>query len=350
MRVPAGNVAGAVIALAVALAPSSATGTSGSPERGIRLVNPYPATGPVDIAGSVATNKILRLVQDYSSPSLTDVLAWHVRGMLDSALGEPVALERRARGRTLDAHARVARSAPDGRTLILSGDATMVIYPKLYRELPFDPSRDLVPVTLVAHVPIALVTTADHPAASLAQFLARAAATPAQRYIGSAGDFSAAHLTMELLRKATKAPLEHVAYNGGLAAVRGVVSRQVEAAFVPLPAVLPFVSGGRIRILAVAEGERHPALPDVPTFDKAGVGDLKLAGWYGLFTSGGTPETVISGINRRIAGKLSSEQTRRILLSQGLRPARPGAEELTALMREDSRKLGPLIERLHTGS
>ncbi|MBI4195643.1 MAG: tripartite tricarboxylate transporter substrate binding protein [Betaproteobacteria bacterium] len=337
----------AVAAIILLCAALDAADAEAYPDKEITLVNPFPATGPVEVAGSVAINKVLRLLHDQIAPSVTDALAWRMRQALSSRLGKPVILERRSRGRTVDAHRHVARAVPDGHTLILSGNATMVIYPRLVRDLPFDPLRDFVPVALVARMPVALVAGTRSPAGTTAQFITMARQAPGRLYLGSSGDFSTAHLAVELFKSATGTAIEHVSFNGGNAAVKAVAARQIEAALVPLPALLPYLNGGRVHLLGIAQRERYPGLPDAPTLIETGLVDFEVSGWYGLFVPAGTPDRVVAYISDKIAEGMASEQTGRFLLSLGLLRAHLGPRELAELMRAETARWGPMIDALY---
>lgn len=327
----------------VLLAALTAAQAAAYPEKEIRLINPYPATGPVDIAGSVAANKVLRMVQSYSAPSLTDLLAWQIRAALSSGFDKPVSVERRARRRTIEGHQHVAQAIPDGYTLLLSGNSTMVIHPQLVRESPFNPMRDFAPVARVARMPIVLVASARFPPDSVQQFIERARSMPGRLHLGSSGDFSTAHLAGVLFNHLAGIEVEHVAFNGGAAAVNAVMAGQVETALVPLPAALPYVNSGGLRLLGIAERERFSTLPNLPTISEAGIPGFEVSAWYGLFAPAGTPRAVITQLNEHIAAELRSADTRKLLLGQGLQAAHLGAEEFSRLLRAERERWAPLI-------
>ncbi len=316
------------------------------PEREVRLVNPFPPTGPAEIAGSLATNKILRMLQVYGSPSLTDTLAWRVSRVLSAGLAQPVTVDRRARGRGILGHRHVVQSAADGYTLIVSDTPSLVIYPERAGDLGFDPVKDLEPVALIAKMPMVLAVGAQSSTADVAQLIASARGAPRRINFGSAGDFTAAHLALESLRRAAGIELLHVAYNGGAAAVNAMIASQIGHAFVPLPAALPYAHSGALRLLALAARERFTGLPQLPTLEEAGVAGVDAVTWYGVFAPAGTPAPVIARLNAELVAGFNAHAGSRQLLSQGLQPAALSAGEFAAALARERERWSPLISAL----
>jgi len=316
------------------------------PEREIRLVNPFPPTGPMEIAGSIATNKILRVLQVYGAPSLTDTLAWRASRVLSAGLAQPVSVDRRARGRGIAGHRHVVQSAADGYTLIVSDTASLVIYPERTGDLGFDPVKDLAPVAMVAKMPMVLAAGAQSSAPDVARLIADARSAPRRINFGSAGDFTAAHLALESMRRAAGIELLHVAYNGGAGAVNAMIASQIGHAFVPLPAALPYAHSGALRLLALAARERFAGLPQLPTMEEAGVAGVDAVAWYGVFAPAGTPAQAIARLNTELVAGFNGEAARRQLLAQGLQPAALSAGEFAAALVRERARWAPLISAL----
>ncbi|MBM3358236.1 MAG: tripartite tricarboxylate transporter substrate binding protein [Betaproteobacteria bacterium] len=314
-------------------------------EKPVVLVNPYPASGLAEISGSTATNKVLKIMQNFATPSVTDVVAERAGQMMGAALGRSVTVERRARGRSILGARFVAASAPDGRTLLFTNSIQILTYPRLY-ELPYAPLRDFTPVAAIARMPVVAITAAEGGSGSLREFIGAARAAPGALNYGSSGDFRSGHLAGELLRAITGISAVHVAYNGGNDAVQGVLKRQVEVAFVPLPAALPALPGGKIRVLAIADRERHKTLSHVPTMREAGVGDFEAATWFGIFAPSGTPPGVVSRLSEGIAAGMRTVHTERLMLALGLQARYLPAEEFSELMRAEQGKWEPVIGAL----
>jgi tripartite-type tricarboxylate transporter receptor subunit TctC len=235
----------------------------------------------------------------------------------------------------------VAHAVPDGRVLLFAGSAALLIRS---RDAGSSPLREFTPVAFVAHMPMVLITASESNATSVRQFVEQARAAPGRLHLGSAGELTISHLAGELFRRVTGTALERVSFNGGSAAVRGVITKQIKAAFVPLPAVLPYAANMRLRPLAIISAARHPAMKDVPTMDEAGVAGVDLSAWYGLFAPAATPRDVISRIHAALAPELQSAETLRLMLSQGLRAAQLSHEEFVELVRADSLRWAMLRE------
>jgi tripartite-type tricarboxylate transporter receptor subunit TctC len=333
-------------ALAGALLASSCAAAAAFPEREIRLVNPFPPTGPVEIAGSVASSKLLRVIQVYGAPSLTDALAWRASRALTSGLAQPVSVDRRARGRGIPAHRYVAEALPDGYTLLVSDTASLAIHPQRSGGVGFDPARDLVPVAMIAEMPTVLAVRGRSAVHTAGDLITAARGAPRHIDFGSAGDFTAAHLAVEALRRAAGIDLVHVGYNGGVAAVNAMLSNQIAQAFVPLPAALPHARSGAVRLVAVAAAERFESLPGLPTLKEAGVPGVEAVAWYGIFAPAGTPAAVVQRLNAELVAGFNAESGRRLLLSQGLRPARLGPAAFATALERERERLRPLIGAL----
>ncbi len=292
----------------------------------MELILPFPATGSTDIAGIPRISKLVRIMQNMSAPSLTDNMVQQVQQSLAGALGQPVNTLRRVRGKTNAGTRYVAQSAADGYTLLFADNPTITVFPVVNPLPSIDTRRDLVPVAMFARMPIALITVTERPHESLRDVIERAQRLPGSINYASAGDSSTSHLTGELFRAMSGAQIVHVNYNGSLPALNAVLTGQVELGFVPLPAVLPHLGGGKIRIIAMASSERHPAVRDVPTIAESGVPGFDASGWFGIFVRAGTPGAIVSLLNYDINRALSEDLLQQTLIAQGLLPA-PGSSE-----------------------
>ncbi|HYK12583.1 MAG TPA: tripartite tricarboxylate transporter substrate-binding protein, partial [Burkholderiales bacterium] len=249
----------------------SSVSAAAYPERPVVLILPFPGTGSTDIAGIPRISKLARIMQNVSAPSLTDNMVQDIQQSLAAALGQPVNVLRRVRGKTNLGARYVAQSAPDGYTLLFADAPTITVFPVLNPKPPVDTAIELVPVGMFARMPIALIAATDHPPETVREIVERARRLPGSINYGSAGEGSTSHLTGELLAAMTGAPIVHVNYNGSLPAMNAVLTGQVELAFVPLPAVLPYLPGGKVRIVAMASSMRHPAVAGIATIAESGV-------------------------------------------------------------------------------
>ena len=294
-----------LILVLLCFAPQPSAHAAGSSE----LVHPYPPSGPAEVAGTPVSGKVLRTMQQHAVPAFTDVLAQHVAHTLQGASHHAVSVARKPRQGGHEAAAAVASAAADGRTLLLA--SAMPAGPRLQ------------PVAIVATMPSVFVTGASQRTSLNDEIrdVVRDLIRPAGRrlFVASAGERSAGHLALERLRLDRGSPVEPVAYNGGVAALHAVATRELSTALVPLPAAVPYLGGGRIRVLAVAEPRRHPAIPETPTTAQAGLGDFRATGWFGLFAPAATPDSAIHEINARAARIAEAEDARRLFLELGVR-------------------------------
>jgi tripartite-type tricarboxylate transporter receptor subunit TctC len=316
------------------------------PERPVELILPFPATGSTDIAGIPRISKLVRIMQNMSAPSLTDTMVQQLQQTLAAALGQPVTTLRRVRGKTNAGSRYVAQSAADGYTLLFADNPTITVFPFLNPTPAFDTLRDLVPVAMFARMPIALITVSDRPHESLRDVIERALRLPGSINYASAGDGSTSHLTGELFRAMSGAQIVHVNYNGSLPAINAVLTGQVELGFVPLPAVLPHLGGGKIRIIAMASSERHPVVRDVPTIAEAGIAGFDASGWFGIFVPAGTPDTIVSLLNYDINRALSEDLLQRFLIVQGLLPATGSSKDFRVEVERDRARWGKVLRTI----
>ena len=317
------------------------------PDRPLTLVVPYPATGSADIYGTPRITKLVKMMQTLSTPSLTDSLALELVQSLSGALDRPVNLDRHPQGKTIVGTRHAARAKPDGYTLLFAGNPTITIYPALYPKLPFDPQKDLSPVAAFARMPIALITAGDNPASSVRYVIERARKLPGQLNYATVGDASTAHLTGELFRVTSGIEIVSVSYNGSVPAINAVATRHVEFGFVPLAAVLPYIEGGKVKVIAIASDSRHPSAPTVPTIAEGALPGFESTGWFGVFTPARTSGAIVSLLNYEINKALAEEALQRSLLAQGFTPAPGSTEEFSGLIRKDSERWARLVKGLY---
>jgi len=320
-----------------------ATVATAYPDRPLAVVVPFPAAGSDDIYGVPRITKLVKVMQTLATPSLTDILALELIQSLGGAFERPVNMERHPGGRTIAGTGYAARAKPDGYTLLFAGNPTITIFPSLYSKLPFDPHNDLSPVAAFAYMPIALITAGDNPARTVREMIERARMLPGQINYGTLGDASTAHLTGELFRAASGTQIVHVSYNGSLAAINAVVTRHVEFGFVPLPAVLPYTETGKLRIIAISTGTRHPAVPSVPTVAESGLAGFDAYGWFGVFTPARTSGAIVSLLNYEINRALAEEALQRSLLARGFTAAPGSPEAFRELIRKDSERWARVV-------
>ncbi|ANN73933.1 Bug family tripartite tricarboxylate transporter substrate binding protein [Bordetella bronchialis] len=312
-------------ALAVAaLAPAVGQAADNYPSKPLRFIVPYPPGGPLD--------------------TMARMLAEKVRG----ELGQPVIVENRAgAGGNIGADL-AAKAQPDGYTLVMGAVATHAINPWLFKNLPYDPIKDFAPVTIVASVPNVLVMNVDFAKKnninSLGDLIAYAKANPGKLNYGSGGNGSAGHLSGELLKARAGVNIEHIPYQGAAPAQLALLSGQSDFMFDNLAASAPLIKDGKVKALAVTTRERSSLLPDVPTVEQSGVKDFDLGTWFGVFTTGGTPQAVVDKLNKAYGAALMQPDVRQRLLTMGseIKPMSP--QQFADFVRNEKSKYKEIVQ------
>jgi tripartite-type tricarboxylate transporter receptor subunit TctC len=306
---------------AIASAAGQAAAQPAYPDKPVRIVVPFAAGGAVDI--------------------LTRVLAQP----LAQGLGQQVIVDPRpgAGGNVGVEH--VAKSAPDGHTLVMATTGTHTINPGLYRNLPFDAVKDFRPITVIASVPNLLVVHPSVPAKSVAELVALAKAKPGQLNFASFGNGTSNHLSGELLKSEASIDVVHIPYKNAPQAVADLVSGQVAFAFVNAPLALPQVKAGKLRALAVTGAKRSPAAPDLPTMAEAGLPGFVVESWYGLMAPAGTPDAVVQRLQRETVTALSRPEVKEAFGKQGADVETSTPAELTAMVKSGIARWSEVIRK-----
>jgi tripartite-type tricarboxylate transporter receptor subunit TctC len=280
-------------------------------------------------------NKPIRLVVGFAPGGNTDTVARVVGQKLGERLGQQVIIENKAGAGGTIGTAEVARAAPDGYTLTMGTTTTHAIAVAAYAKLPYDPVADFEPIALVANAPYLLVVNSSLPAKDLKELIALVKSQPGKLNYGSAGQATTTHLVMATL--ATRAGLDmvHVPFKGNAPATTAVLANQVEILFGALPPLLPHVSSGRLRALAISSGKRSPSLPAIPTVAEAGFPDFDISLWLGFFSPKGTPPAIIKRLEAELLHIAQSPELKDLLEKQGLEPYANGAAELGKLVRSE---------------
>ena len=238
----------------------------------------------------------------------------------------------------------MARTEPDGRTLLVSTNGLIAIGPHLYRRLPYDPQKDLVPVVRFANVPYALGVSPALPARSVGELLALARKQPDSIYYASSGNGSVPHLCGELINLNGQVKMVHVPYKGGAQAMGDVVSGTVQLYCGSIPSLLGFAQSGKIRILGVTSAERSPLLPDVPTFREQGLAGVEVDSWVGLHAPAATPRPVVERLAAEVAKAMAGDDMRQAFLAQGAEPEAIGPDAFAKAIREETARWAPVVK------
>ena len=259
----------------------------------------------------------IRLIVPFAPGGGTDINARILAEPIGTALGETIVIDNRPGAGSSLGSALAARAAPDGYTLLL-GTISLTINPAVYKELPFDAQRDLVPITRVSDQPSILVVNPSFPARTLKEFIALARSEPGKLTFGSAGIGTGSHLATTLLALKTQTNMVHVPFKGTGPALNALLSGEINTEMSTFASALPHVKQGRLRAYAVTTLKRAEPLPDVPTIDEEGVPGFEYAAWYGLFAPTGTSPRIIHKIHEATVAALKSPKVLQLYKSQGL--------------------------------
>ena len=281
------------------------------PSRPVRIVVPWPPSGNVDITART------------------------VAPALGEALGQPVIVENRAGAAGTIGSAAVAKSAPDGYTLLLGSSGTITAGPAVFKSPPYDPVRDLVAVGGIQAVPIVLTAAPKTPVSSFQEYLSLARSKPGALSIASAGSGSSNHLAIELFMRMADVKLLHVPYKGSGPAISDLLGSQVESMMDQLTASIGHIREGRIKPLAITSRKRSPLLPNVPTLDELGVKGYEASTFTGIFAPSGTPRPVLDKLGNALKRALTNETVRERYRGMGVEIIEMSQAEFDAYVRAD---------------
>jgi tripartite-type tricarboxylate transporter receptor subunit TctC len=286
----------------------------------------------------------IQMIVPFGAGGAADIIARLVGDKLAAALGQPVVIEDKPGAGGNIGAGLVARANPDGYTLLMSGSPTHSVGPYLYKDLSYDPMRDLPPVAMIAVAPNLLVVNSALPVKSVADLVALARAKPHTVTYSSAGIGTSGYLAAELLKAKANLDISHVPYKSGPEAVTGVLSGNVTFIFFTVPPLLPQVEAGQLRALAIASAERSPLVPNVPTIAEAGYSGFDVIAWYALFAPRGTPPAVVDRLSKEIEKILQRDDIRTELARLGAEPHYLSPQGLTDYVAAESPKWGPLLK------
>ena len=281
---------------------------------GLALLAAWPA-----LAQATYPSRTIKMIVPYPAGGTTDFLGRLVADQIKTGLGATVVVENKpGAGTTLGAE-QVAKSEPDGYTLLMATSTTLAINKTLYKRLPYDPALDFAPIGLVAGVPFALIVNPAIPAKSLSEFIAYAKSKPGLAY-GSAGNGSPQHLGAEMLKAASGIDIRHVPYRGSVPAMLDVIAGHIPFMVVDLQPALQQIREGKVRVLGVTTPKRVAAAPDIPTIAEAGLAGFELVAWQGVVAPSGTPRPIVDALAAQIGKLMADPATREKLTTISLEP------------------------------
>ncbi|HYG55658.1 MAG TPA: tripartite tricarboxylate transporter substrate binding protein [Burkholderiales bacterium] len=281
-------------------------------------------------------SKPIRFIVSFPPGGSADLVARGIAPRMAEKLGQPVVVENRpGAGGNIGVDA-VAKSAPDGHTIGLAAAGALSVNASLYPSMPFNPEKDLAPITSLAMIPFFIIAHPSQPA-TLKEALQKAST------YGHGGNGSAMHLSGELLKQMTRANLQAVPYKGSAPVAADVLGGQVPLGVVDVPSALANVRAGKLRALAVTTSRRIKAAPEVPTVAEAGVAGYEAIGWFGAVAPAGTPMEIIKRLNSEIVTALGTPELQERMLAAGAEPLTNSPEEFAAMIREETRKWNQVI-------
>jgi tripartite-type tricarboxylate transporter receptor subunit TctC len=295
------------------------------------------------LSGTAYPNRPITIVVPFTPGTGMDILARTVGQKLGERLGQSVIVDNRPGASGNIGAALVAKAAPDGYTLLISGNP-LVMNVSLNKDVAFDPIKDLAPVEEMALGTLAITINPSVPANSVKEFVAYAKGNPGKLAYGSPGVGTPQHLATELFKSTTGIDMLHVPYKGSAGAITGLLSGEIAFMFNAVHAVLPQAKAGKLKILAVAGAKRSPVEPNIPTVAESGYPEFDVDLWYGLLAPAGTPREIISRLNSEITQILSSPEMRETLANQGLDAVTGTPEQFGALMKADLARWAQVVK------
>jgi tripartite-type tricarboxylate transporter receptor subunit TctC len=284
-------------------------------------------------------NQPVRMVVPFSAGSVTDLLARSIGDKLSERWGQQVIVENRP---GIPGTASVAKSAPDGLTLMLTSNGHTVAA-VLNKSLPFDPVKDFAGVTQVASVPLVLIVPPDLPAKSLRELIALAKEKPGTLNFASSGLASTAYVSGELLKQTAKLDIVHVPYKGAPESLTGIMRSDSHMFFAGINIALDLIQSGKVHPLAVATSKRIASLPSVPTFAEAGMPEFEYDAWFGIMAPANTPAAVLDKVRRDVDAILQLPDVRKRLESQGVITVVSTPQKFDMLIRSDTERFGKML-------
>ena len=290
------------------------------PNKPVKLVVPFPPGGPLDVIGRLIAQKLTE--------------AWDQPVVVDNRPGA---------GGNIGADV-VAKSAPDGYTVVMGALSTHAVNPHLFPKMPYDAVKDFAPIALVAITPNVLVVNPSVPVGSVKELIAYAKANPGKLAFGSGSNGSAGHLAGELLKVDAGIDMTHVPFKGGAPATQALLAGDTQLMFDNLANATPYVKAGKLKALAVTTAQRSRLAPELPTMAEAGMAGFDISTWFGLLAPAGTPREVIAKWNGEVTRLLNSPEMRERLTAQGAEPAPTSPEQFARFIDQELAKYGKIVK------
>jgi tripartite-type tricarboxylate transporter receptor subunit TctC len=286
----------------------------------------------------------IRFIVPWPAGGLNDIIARTFNDRVSKSLGQTVITDFKAGAAGRVGVAEIARAKPDGYTIGMGNLGPLTIFPTLYKQMPFDVKKDLIPVAMFAASPLVLVVPADSPIKTAAELVKASRAKPGIYNFGSVGLGSPAHLTYEMLKSRTGMYVVHIPYRGTAEIVQALMTNDIQSTFDTLPLLLPHIRGGKLRALAVSTPQRVGHLPDVPTLKELGLSDVDVLTWYALIAPAGTPKPIIDRLQKEYTLVSNQPEVQKFLADQGLVYVPNTQAQFAARIEEETRRWAKVIQ------
>jgi tripartite-type tricarboxylate transporter receptor subunit TctC len=309
------------LALAAGVAaPAWAQAASDYPSKPIRLVIPFPPGGGTDILSRVVANK------------LTEATKWTIVPENKAGAGGTIGIT------------EAVKAPATGYDMVMGQKDNLILGPYLYKNLPWNPVKDLTPVAHVAYTPVIIATSVNSPYKSIADVVAAAKANPTRVTYGSPGNGTSIHIAGHMFEKAAGIELTHVPYKGSNPALMDAIAGNVDLLVSSIPSAIGQIKAGKLRPLAVTSAKRSTSLPDVPTMQEQGMKGFDVSTWYGLFMPAGTPTDITAKMNAEVNKLLASKEVQEAILAQGAEPKAMSLGEFDKMYRADFTNAKAVVE------
>lgn len=289
--------------------------------------------------------KPVRLVVGFAPGGAADFVARAFQDSLGKALGQPILVENRPGAGSSIAAEHVAKSAPDGYTVLIASPSSILVNPLITPKASFQPLKDLVAISKVSSSPLILAVNPSVPASSVKELIAYAKANPGKLNFATSGNGSAPHMAAVLFLRLADVNMVHVPFKGGAPAVQSVLAGDTQLAFATPPSVLPLVQANRLRALAITSKTASALIPGVPGMGEAGLADYEIGFWYGFFVPTGTPSEIVRKLYAATHQVLKAPETARMLAKEGTETAGSSSpEDFAAFLREDAKLWARLVK------
>jgi tripartite-type tricarboxylate transporter receptor subunit TctC len=290
-------------------------------------------------------NRPIRYIVPFAAGGTTDILARVISEKLSVSLGQPVVVENKPGAGGGVGAAEVAKAPPDGYTIMGGTISTHAINATLYSNLPYDPVKDFVAITLIARVPNMLVINNDIPAKNVAELIALMKANPGKWNFASSGNGTSQHLSGELFKGMAGVQMQHIPYKGSPPALTDVMGGQVSMTFDNITTAWTLAKAGKLKALAVTTAKRSPVSPDVPTLAESGLPGYEIGSWQGVFGPAGMPPEIVKRLNTEIVKILNMPDVQKKLVELGAEPVANSSEEFGAFVKTEVVKWGDVVKK-----